>query len=439
MSVDFIIISMRREDTPASFGRQKALRTVKEGLPGIGCRPHWVTLRQPRNRLWALAIGITRWTWRALSGRVLPLQSILALQGRVGPLPSGLASCVNGHADARSAVVYVDTVRLAHCGEAIRSETGSRLVIDFDDLLSRRIARMMRRREELSFGAFSALVPSAVSGLIGRLGPLKAKLLSLEKYLVRRAEIRAAETADALVFASPYEAKLFQRFLRRHASNAKPRYLILGHIFKPTDSPGTITRRLPPDGLRFIFIGSDLIEQNRVAIQAIVDLANEGALAVPAFIYGRMTRSYGPSGNAVFCGFAESLSLVYQPGSILLLAQSVRGGIKSKVLEAFEHNIPTIGTDSALEGFEGSYPWRLDDVSLRRIVANESELRRSYQKAVAAGVEICARQFSSQRHWDELKDYVDGRCVGAMMRPRSWERLFSPESPQPVRENECVL
>ena len=240
MSVDFIIVSMRREDAPASFGRQKALRTLKEGLPGIGCRPHWITLRQPRNRLWALAIGIARWTWWALSGRVLPLQSIIALQGRVGPLPSGLGSCVNGHADAPTAVVYVDTVRLAHCGAAIRSRTGGRLVIDFDDLLSRRIARMMRRREELSFGAFSGLLPSGATGLVQRLGPLKAKLLSLEKYLVRRAEIRAAETADALAFASPYEAKLFQRFLRRHAPNAKPKYLTLGHIFKPIDTPAAI-------------------------------------------------------------------------------------------------------------------------------------------------------------------------------------------------------
>ena len=438
MSVDFIIVSMRREDTPASFGRQKALRTLKDGLPGIGCRPHWITLRQPRNRLWALAIGITRWISWALSGRVLPLQSILALQGRVGPLPSGLGSRVNGHADARSAIVYVDTVRLTHCGAAIRGRTGGRLVIDFDDLLSRRIARMKRRREELSFGAFSGLLPSVATGLVQRLGPLKAQLLSLEKHLVRRAEIRAAETANALAFASPHEAKLFQRFLRRHAPNANPKCLTLGHIFEPIDSPAAIVRRPPPDKLRFIFIGSDLIEQNRVAIEAIVDLAKKGELAVPAFIYGRMTRTYGPSRNAVFCGFADALSLVYQPGSILLLAQSVRGGIKSKVLEAFEHNIPTIGTESALEGFEGVYPWRLDDVSLRRLVADESELRRSYQKAVAAGVEICARQFSSKRHWNELKDYVDSGYPAAMVRPRSRARLLFPKSPQPAREPDCV-
>ena len=438
MSIDFVIVSMRNENTPASFGRQKALRTLKDGLPGIGCRPNWITLRQPQIRLWALAIGIARWSWWALRGQILPLQCIIALQGRVGPLPSDLRKSVNSRVGVSSAVVYTDTVRVAHCGAEICRRIGGRHVIDFDDLLSCRIARMIRRREELSFGAFAGLLPDAITVLVQRLGPLKTKLLSLEKYLVRRAEIRAAETADALAFASQYEAKLFQRFLRRHAPNAKPRFLTLGHIFKASGGPAAFARRPPPDNLRFIFIGSDLIEQNRVAIQAIVDLAREGALAVPTFIYGRMTRNYGPSGNAIFCGFAEALSLVYQPGSILLLAQSVRGGIKSKVLEAFEHNTPTIGTESAFEGFEGTYPWRLDDVSLRRLVANESELRRAYQKAVAAGVEICARQFSSKRHWNELKFYVDGGHASAMTIPRSPERLFLPEFPQPASQNDCV-
>ena len=435
MSVDFIIVSMRREDAPTSFGRQKTLRMLKEGLPAIGCRPHWITLRQPRSRLWALAIGITRWIWRALSGRALPLQSILALQGRVGRLPSGLGNSDNRRAEVPLAVVYIDGVRLAHCGAAIRSRIGGRLVIDFDDLLSRRIARMRRRREHLSFGAFSTLLPSAVGRLVQALGPFNTILLSLEKHLVRRSEIRAAQTADALAFTSPYEAKLFQRFLRRHVPTASPKYLNLGPTFKPTESPEAIVRCPPPENLRFIFIGSDVIEQNRVAIQAIVDLAKEGALAFPAFIYGRITRSYGPSGNAIFWGFAEALSLVYQPGSILLLARSVQGGIKSKVLEAFEHNIPTISTNCALEGFEGFYPWRLDDVSLRRLVANELELRDSYQKAIAAGVEICARQFSSKRYWKEIKDYVDGGYAGAMIRPCRRER---PEPPQLVSVKDCV-
>ena len=82
----------------------------------------------------------------------------------------------------------------------------------------------------------------------------------------------------------------------------------------------------------------------------------------------------------MFCGFSEALAQVYRPGSILLMARSVRGGIKSKIIEAFEYGIPTVGTSSALEGFEGVYPWRVDGAALRQLVGDVSRLREGYMK-----------------------------------------------------------
>jgi glycosyltransferase involved in cell wall biosynthesis len=122
-----------------------------------------------------------------------------------------------------------------------------------------------------------------------------------------------------------------------------------------------------------------------------------------------MTRTYEASGDVVFCGFAESLEQVYRPGSILLLARSVRGGIKTKILEAFEHGVPTIGTPSAFEGFEGEYPWRVDEAYLRRLVGDQAALRETYQKAVSVGSEIFLRQFSRQHYARALSDYVHKR------------------------------
>jgi hypothetical protein len=216
-----------------------------------------------------------------------------------------------------------------------------------------------------------------------------------------------ARTADAIAFTSAYEARLFQRFQRRYAPEANPKYLVLGPSTRDLEEvPCDTLQRQPPRDLRFIFLGSDALQQNRIAIQEIVKLARENALALPVYIYGQMVRNYEQSENVVVCGFAETLATVYQPGSILLLARSVRGGIKSKVLEAFEHGIPTIGTSSALEGFEGAYPWRLDGAALRRLVGDISELRKGYYEAVAAGTSICMARFSSRRYWRVLSAYT---------------------------------
>ena len=406
MTVDFSIITMRRDDAPKSFGRQKVLSALVEELPAIGCAPHWITVRQFKSRALGLVLGSLRWIGRLLSGNALPLQSILALQGRV-ELPDVLTARADGSVTPLP-VVYIDGIRLACYGDEIKRKVQGRLVIDFDDLMSRRVGRMLRNSEALSFGAFSSLIPGSAQKIVQRLEPLQRMLLRWEKHLLRRAEIRAARTADAIVFASPYESRLFQRFLRRFAPAPKAKFLIYGPstAAAPSIAPAIIESRPAPENLRFIFIGSDTLEQNRVAIQELVELSRDGALALPTYIYGRMTRTYEQSGNLVFCGFAESLEQVYRPGSILLLARSVRGGIKTKILEAFEHGVPTIGTSSAFEGFEGEYPWRVDEPRLRQLVGDPAALRETYQKAVSVGSEIFLRQFSRQHYTRALSDYV---------------------------------
>jgi glycosyltransferase involved in cell wall biosynthesis len=408
MSVDFSIITMRRDDAPTSFGRQKVLRALVEELPAIGCAPHWITVRQLKSRVLGLCFGSLRWIGHLLSGNALPLQSILALQGRVELPDVPRMRADNG---APSPIVYIDGIRLACCGDEIRRKVQGRLVIDFDDLMSRRVGRMLRNSEALSFGAFSSLLPAFAQKMVQRLAPLQRFLLRLEKHLLRRAEIRAARTADAIVFASSYELRLFQRFLRRFAPPPKAKFLVFGPSSATGQAiaPAIIEIRPAPEDLRFIFIGSDTLEQNRVAIQELVELSREGALALPTYIYGRMMRTYETSGDLVFCGFAESLEQVYRPGSILLLARSVRGGIKTKILEAFEHGVPTIGMPSAFEGFEGEYPWRVDEAHLRQLVGDRAALRETYQKAVSVGSEIFLRQFSRQHYARALSDYVHKR------------------------------
>jgi hypothetical protein len=390
MRPSVIIVTMRSETVRLDIGRHKTLNYLKCGLADIGCETHWLALRVPTNRALACLLGMLRWFGSGLRGRVLPLQSMISLQGMLPEAPHSVAP-----------IVYVDGVRLAEHGIALQAKTGGRLLIDFDDLLSRRVARMIRNREQVAFGSFSAAVPGVVQSLAK--GWLRTTFLNWEKWLLRRAEIAAAKSADALGFTSPYEARLFRRFQLRYASNAHPHYLVLGPSSTFMQAINGDTR-----ALRFVFIGADIFEQNRVAIQGIVELARNRALAIPAFIYGSMSRHYEAVNGVRFCGFVDSLDEVYQPGSILFLPRSVRGGIKSKILEAFEHGIPTIGSSSALEGFEGDYPWRVDDHALRALVGNTDALRDGYVNAFNAGMAICKSQFSSSRYWRTLSQYVNG-------------------------------
>jgi hypothetical protein len=339
-----------------------------------------------------------------MGGQPLPLQAILPMQGKLDNLTHLLTS--PGSLGAKHPIIYVDGIRLAQHGMALQTIFDGRLLIDFDDLISRRVARMIRNNEEVSFGAFVRIVPRFIQAAIRRLHLIRSLLLRLEKPLLRRAELQAAATAEAIAFSSDYEARLFRRFQRRYAPRANPTYLVLGPSTRGQQQMISDTRPQQPSDIRFIFIGSDVLYQNRIAIREIIKLAHENSLAVPAYIFGRMTQKYDPPGNVSFCGFAETLGAVYKPGSILLLARSVRGGVKSKILEAFEHGIPPIGTSSALEGFEGSYPWRVDGLALRGLVGDVSRLRNGYQLAVSSGISICVAQFSSTRYWGVLGDYI---------------------------------
>lgn len=395
----FNIVSMRPQEPQKGLGRSKTLYALYRGLYSIGCRPAWLRLTPGKFRLMGLALASVRWVGSLLVGRPLPLQSLIALQ------------CVfpkEASASDNRAIVYIDGVRLAYLVPDLRLAIGGRIIVDFDDLMSRRVARMRRAGSELSFGAFASMLPPFAASAIRAAAPLHRWLYGVEKRLLRASEIRAAEEADAIAFTSPFEARLFSRLLRRYRPELRPQYLVLGpSVGEPlVAADADAVGRASPD-IRFIFVGSDILEQNRIAIAGIRDLAAKGRLAAPVHIYGKMTQAYEDIPGVCFEGYIEDVADAYAPGAILLIPKSTRGGIKSKILEAFEHGTPTIATPSAVEGFDPTYPWRLDDERLGQLVGDLKALRAGYAAAVAAGSEICRRQFSADRYWSELRGYVE--------------------------------
>ncbi len=404
----FHIVSMRSETSVADVGRQKVLSQLRAALVGTNWDANWLRFNRPDRRWLAIGRGVVRWIGAALRGRVLPLQSCLALQGEF-EIPE--ASAISPDSDP---VVYIDGVRLSHLGVPLKRQLGARLIVDFDDLMSRRVSRMRKRKETFSSGAFRDFFPAFAEPALAKGRPILNLLYYAEKCLLRRSEIWASREADAIVFASPFEARLFERFLRRYAPPpASLQLLVLGPCVRDTAQVKSIFQASEPD-LRFVFIGSDTFEQNRVAVNEIIQLAEAGSLAVSTFIGGRMVGHYPPAPGVTFCGYIESLKDFYRPGSILLVPKSVRGGLKTKTFEAFDYGVPIIGSYEALEGFEGHYPWRLRPDDLRALVGNAHALRAGYSDALAAGMEICSEQYSFRIFRQRLLGFLNGRDSQAL-------------------------
>ena len=63
-----------------------------------------------------------------------------------------------------------------------------------------------------------------------------------------------------------------------------------------------------------------------------------------------MSGPYESVSNVVFAGFAKTLDDVYTQGSIALCPTFLRGGIKSKVIEAISYGCVPVGNPAAYEG-----------------------------------------------------------------------------------------
>ena len=128
-------------------------------------------------------------------------------------------------------------------------------------------------------------------------------------------------------------------------------------------SPPAVAAVNPPKDTppaRFVFIGSDNFIHNRAAIDFLLDIWRKFRPPLDLHIYGRQSRNGVAVENVHWHGFVEDLAEVYQPGSIALAPAMDRGGIKTKVLEAWAWGCPVLCNEAAVEGLAiGDYPFTL--------------------------------------------------------------------------------
>lgn len=313
-----------------------------------------------------------------------------------------LQTLVYSHADSRRRVldeltrlqprtIYLDTVRcLAFARDIRRALPDSRIVLDMDDLLSRRLASWRELDAPLALGYISASVGRAASVLSAE--PARSLLLGYEIGALRRAEQRAVELADTIVLVSPYEASLLAAETgpdRRATIVAVPPARTLHRTRRPRTWP-----------LAFVFIGSDGLLQNRITIDRLIALWRQARPPNRLEIVGSMQRAYPdlPAGVEMR-GFVLDLETVYAPDRVLLAPSYVPGGIKTKVLESFAYGCPVVGNELTFEGMDlAEYPLVCaDDDALTELVLAPEAYRAAFDAAADTGQRLLTEQHTMDR------------------------------------------
>jgi glycosyltransferase involved in cell wall biosynthesis len=182
---------------------------------------------------------------------------------------------------------------------------------------------------------------------------------------------------------------------------------------RPSHPRGAISPPVPLKGpVRFVFIGSDALTQNRLTIDYLLDLWRRHAIAAPLVFFGLQSRTLDLPANVSVAGYVDSIAQVYDGHSVLLTPSMIGGGVKTKVLEAFAHGAPVIANALTFESMPiGDYPLNISEESaLVGIVGAPERHMALFDRAAEAGAAYLAR------------------FHGAETFAASWRRVMDPEA-----------
>jgi glycosyltransferase involved in cell wall biosynthesis len=250
-------------------------------------------------------------------------------------------------------------------------------VIDLDDLQSRRIELLLNDRLPLSPGYLTEKLPPFFKLLISS---LSRWILLYEHATLRRTEIEALGVADAVVLVSTEDGGILRKAV-------DPTLAARIQTIQPSFASPVIDPRPFDRVRRFIFVGTDGLTQNRLTIDYLIGLWRERRPATPLVIFGKQSRNTSLPEGVTAAGYVESLSEIYDDQSVLLTPSFIRGGIKTKVLEAFAHRVPVVGNDCTFEAMDfPDYPFSLDsEESLLELIENPDNFTSAFRSAADQG------------------------------------------------------
>lgn len=308
-----------------------------------------------------LVIAAWRWALSLLRKAPLPFQCLLYSSY------SEEARIINALSGSNFQIVYIEGIRLYTVLAAVRKALpNAHIVVDMDDLLSRRYKTWLKKRLPIATGHLDSQLPIFLKKLLKKTR-IASSILHYEYRTLERCELNAAMIADTVVLNSTYEAKLLQNRLSKARIEKKARIVT---ILPPVEYRKEAIYRILP--IHFIFIGADRIAQNKMSIKYLLDVWNRLKPQTQIHIYGRMRHIYKPVSNVHFHGFVNDLQEVYTDNAVLLAPSILAGGIKTKVLECFSYGCPVIGTKETFEGLElGNYELAFNSTDeLENIILN---------------------------------------------------------------------
>lgn len=272
---------------------------------------------------------------KAVTDKSMPLQCCLFMSKANQKALKRLIDKINPE------VVLIDMVRLAPYMHGI-SNGNCAIVINYDDLLSKRYVRQQGETNGNVLGKFGVSASKALSGIVN--GRLKNTILKVESQRVANAENKYAKLADACLFVSPVEAAE----LDSRTGESKCYSATMGA--EVGSSPDC---QLDPE-FEFGFVGNMHTSANQDSLRYLADkvlpLLPGKRLCVIGVCPVEVRREYEGKNNIVFTGRVASVGDHLKRCSMLLAPFAYGTGIKTKVLEAMGIGVPVVTNAIGLEG-----------------------------------------------------------------------------------------
>lgn len=238
--------------------------------------------------------------------------------------------------------VVIDMVRLAPYMDALDG-LNFPVVLDYDDLLSKRYERQIGGSGGNILGKYSTQTPGLMRAIVSNRW-LKNLVLRRESERVKRAEEKYARRADAVLFVSPIEtAELNGKIGTKKCFDATLGAEVI-----------EVKRPLPDAAFDFGFVGNMHTAANQASLDYICDevlpLLPDATLRVigvcPEDIAGR----YASLPRVGFSGRVESIADELLKCKVMLVPFAYGTGIKTKVLEAMGIGVPVVTNSIGIEG-----------------------------------------------------------------------------------------
>jgi glycosyltransferase involved in cell wall biosynthesis len=268
-----------------------------------------------------------------------------------------------------------------------------KIIVDIDDLMSRRYKEYRRIGAGLQMGMLGASLQKYVNA-VGKF--FTNCVLSIEAGRMKRCEIDIMRTADHVLFSSDYERRMAMKMATPSSAHTH-RHIVGFPPVRPYAQPksGDVT---------FCFIGSDKLFQNYLSIQKLTDLWKDHNIPHKLIVIGKCTRSYVRHPNVTFAGFVPDIGKIYETADAMLSFSYVKGGLKIKNLEAFSLGLPVVLNNTSAEGLVGfeDCEMKFDEQGLIHFLRQSPDAIRSALATVAQKIPAAFDENWTQKKLDEF-------------------------------------